>query len=259
LDGTVNTRDLGGLPLEGGGTTRSGVLLRSDNLQGLTGADVHRLIDEFGVRTVADLRTEIEVESEGPGPLTREPVVEIHELSLFPEAGKNTDVGASDDGPAILPWQNRSEDIRRGASGVYLRYLDDRSDSVVGALRAVAYSPGSTIVHCAAGKDRTGVVVAMALAAVGTTTDAIVADYTASAERIDAIMARLRGSVTYADDLARMDAKEQDTGVDKHTPRADSMREFLDGLTATGGATAWLKAHGWTDADQAALTAKLVG
>ena len=36
LEGAVNVRDLGGLPLEGGGTTASGVLLRSDNLQGLT-------------------------------------------------------------------------------------------------------------------------------------------------------------------------------------------------------------------------------
>jgi protein-tyrosine phosphatase len=257
LDGTVNTRDVGGLPLSNGGVVKSGVLYRSDNLQGLTGSDVRRLVDTMNVRTVADLRTEVELKSEGPGPLTHEPL-DFHHLSLFPEQGENTDVGAGDDGPAILPWQNRSNDIRRGAAGVYLRYLDDRGDSVLGALKAIAHSSGATIVHCAAGKDRTGVVIAMALAEIGVPADAIAADYAASAERIDAIMARLRGSVTYADDLARMDAKEQDTGLDKHTPLASFMVKFLDGLAEEGGASAWLKAHGWTDADEAALRAKLV-
>jgi protein-tyrosine phosphatase len=259
LDGTVNTRDLGGLPLQDGGVTASGVLIRSDNLQGLTGADVRKLVDNLGVRSVADLRTEVEVDSEGPGPLTREPLVQIHHLSLFPEAGHNTDVGGpDDDGPSVLPWQHRPDDGRRGVAGVYLRYLDDRGDSVVAALREIAYSDGATIVHCAAGKDRTGVVIAIGLAEVGVTRQAIVDDYAASAERIDAIMARLRGSSTYADDLIRMDAKEQD-GADRHTPLAASMDGFLTELDKVGGPSAWVRTHGWTDADADAFRIKLVG
>ena len=92
LDGAVNARDLGGLPLADGGTTASGVLLRSDNLQGLTPADVGTLVDDVGVRLVVDLRTGVEVELEGPGPLVRDGRAEIRHRSLYPESGDRTDV-----------------------------------------------------------------------------------------------------------------------------------------------------------------------
>ena len=263
LDGTVNTRDLGGLPLVGGGATRSGVLIRSDNLQALSDSDVRRLVDDLQVRDVTDLRTDVELKSEGPGPITREPLVAVHHLSLFPEAGHNTDVVATEEqedaeGPVVLPWQNQQRD-GKGVAGVYRRYLDDRSDSVIGALRVIANSDGATIVHCAAGKDRTGTVIALALAEVGVEPDAIIADYAVTAERITAIMGRLRASSTYADDLAKMDAKFDGDPIDRHTPRDIGMRRFLDQLATDGGAAAWLREHGWTDEDAAALRAKLVG
>ncbi len=105
----------------------------------------------------------------------------------------------------MLPWQNRDAGERRRprrtAAEVYLRYL--RRPGRLGGRGAAGDRPpdGATLVHCAAGKDRTGVVVALALAEVGVTREAIVADYAASAERIEAIFARLRGSTTYADDI----------------------------------------------------------
>jgi protein tyrosine/serine phosphatase len=256
LDGAVNARDLGGLPTSDGRTVRPHRLIRSDNLQGLSERDVRVLVDEVGVRSVADLRTEVEVVNEGPGPLTGNGAVDIVHLSLFPEAGHNTDVAAADDGPVVLPWQNRepSDDFRRkGTSGVYLGYLDQRADSVIAALRLIASSPGATIVHCAAGKDRTGTVVALALAEVGVTRDAIVADYARSSERIEAIFDRLRATRTYADDLENADA-------DKHAPKAVTMQRLLDELDAEfGGASGWLRKHGWTEDDAAALRHKLLG
>src|SRR5579875_385825 len=166
LDGAENVRDLGGLPTTDGRTVQPHRLIRSDSLQGLTAADVRHLVDDVGVRAIADLRTGVEVESEGPGPMSREPLVEVRHLSLFPEAGERTDaVAAEEDAPVVLPWQTRDrpesvDERRRGASGIYLSYLDDRADSVLEALRLIAYSDGATVVHCAAGKDRTGVVVA---------------------------------------------------------------------------------------------------
>ena len=87
LQGAANVRDLGGLPLRGGGATASGVLLRADNLQGLTARDVRRLVGDLGVRVVVDLRSEVEVELEGPGPLVGEERVEIRHRSLLPEVG----------------------------------------------------------------------------------------------------------------------------------------------------------------------------
>ena len=56
--------------------------------------------------------------------------------------------------------------------------------------------------HCAAGKDRTGVIIAMALSVAGAEPAAISADYAASADRIDAILTRLRGQTAYSDGRA---------------------------------------------------------
>ncbi len=254
LDGAVNVRDLGGLPTADGGTVRTGRLIRSDNLQDLSERDVHLLVDELHVRSVADLRTGVEVTAEGPGPLAALNDVEIVHLSLFPESGENTDA-AADDAPVVLPWQSdqRTERVRRqGASGVYLGYLDDRADSVLDALRLIAYTDGATIVHCAAGKDRTGVVVALALAEVGVERDSIVADYARSAERIEDIFDRLRGTRTYAEDMAHSDA-------DKHAPRASTIERLFNALDAEhSGPGGWLRANGWTEADAVALRAKLL-
>jgi protein-tyrosine phosphatase len=107
-------------------------------------------------------------------------------------------------------------------------------------------------VHCAAGKDRTGVVAALALAEVGVEREVIIEDYALSAERIEAIFARLRSSRTYAGDLA-------DQSIDKHRPRADTMRSLLAALDHDGGVAHWLRARGWTEADAAALRARLLG
>lgn len=255
LDGAVNVRDLGGLPTADGRSVRAGRLIRSDNLQDLSERDVRLLVDDLGVRSVADLRTGVEVNLEGPGPLTDVDDVEIRHLSLFPESGANTDVAADRAGPVILPWQNRevsTKGDRQGASAVYLSYLDDRADSIVATLRLIAGSPGATIVHCAAGKDRTGTVIAVALAEVGVTRDAIVADYARSSERIEAIFDRLRATRTYAEDLADADA-------DAHAPKPATMERLFDAIdTEYGGFPAWLRAHGWTDDDAAELRHKLL-
>ncbi|MGL5853463.1 MAG: tyrosine-protein phosphatase, partial [Phycicoccus sp.] len=61
LDGLVNMRDVGGLPTHGGGRTQPRRLIRSDNLQDLTDADIAHLVDELGVTDVVDLRTETEL------------------------------------------------------------------------------------------------------------------------------------------------------------------------------------------------------
>ena len=63
------------------------MLLRSDNLQDLTPAGVSRLVDDLGVGVVVDLRTGVEVELEGPGPLVADGRVEIRHRDLYPEVG----------------------------------------------------------------------------------------------------------------------------------------------------------------------------
>src|SRR3954468_10329172 len=104
LDGAVNARDVGGLPLgDGSGAVARRRLLRSDNLQDLTAADVSRLVDDHALRAVVDLRTGVEVRLEGPGPLHADDRVVIEHRSLYPEAGEHTDAL---DAETIVPWQN---------------------------------------------------------------------------------------------------------------------------------------------------------
>ncbi|GAA0342728.1 tyrosine-protein phosphatase [Actinoallomurus spadix] len=252
LEGAVNVRDLGGLPTADGGAIRPGALLRSDNLQDLTPADIRHLVTGRGLRNVVDLRSESEVNLTGPGPLTREPAVTIHHLSLFTEGGRYTDVDADTiDTDKILPWQNRQEDGPETdrSVGHYLGYLADRPDSVVRALRVIPV--GTSIVHCAAGKDRTGVVIAFALHVAGVPREEIVADYAATGERLEAILARLRSSPIYAQDL---DSRPADT----HMPHPQTMEKFLAVVDERfGGPLGWLERHGWTEEDTTALRTTL--
>ena len=250
LENAVNVRGVGGLPADDGGRTRHGQLVRSDNLQDLSPADVTRLVEEIGVTTVIDLRSVGEVESEGPGPMEALTSVPHLHLSLIPEGGAMTDVAK--DALAI----NRERAIKRDpddvAGAFYIGYLEDRPDSVVNALRAIADTPGAALVHCAAGKDRTGVVVALALSAVGVPRDEVIADYVATGERIEQILDRLRASPTYAQDVDNVPAHE-------HDPRPEIMERFLARLDDEyGGPLGWLTAHGFTDADVERLRAKLL-
>ena len=251
LDGTVNMRDLGGLPTHDGGQVQPGRLIRSDNLQDLTPADVRRLVDDLGVTDVVDLRTHTEVTVTGPGPLRTTPV-RHHHLSLIPgddqpltpqEAAAREDrwvrVDAAErDDPNY--WQHH-----------YLSYVTGRPDSMGAALEVIATSPGATLIHCAAGKDRTGTLAALALSVAGVPQDAVVADYVASGERIEAILGRLAGVAPYRVGLDEATIADQ-------TPRATTMTGILQALQeAYGGAAGWLRSVGWTDADLDRLRARL--
>jgi protein-tyrosine phosphatase len=263
LDGTTNTRDLGGLPTADGGRTVPGRVLRSDNLQTLSQDDVRRLVEEIGLREVIDLRTTAEILLEGRGPLRGVPEMAHRHFTLLPERGRHTDVFAvEDDEPldlpegwveSLLPRQAPPHDqAEPPAVRSYLGYLTDRPDAVVAALRALAEpGPGASVVHCAAGKDRTGVVVALALSVAGVRNEDIVEDYAMTAEVIEALVAKLAASPTYAPD---MDGRD----LDRHTPRADTMDRLLTVLDERfGGPVGWLAAHGFGPADQERLRARL--
>jgi protein-tyrosine phosphatase len=239
LDGAVNARAV--VPR---------VLLRADNLQSLSARDVRRLVEEEALEVVLDLRTDIEVELEGPGPMTAELAVRIEHRSLYPDSDGNTDLDAD----TVKPWGWADEDESPDEPPVvraYMSYLRRRPDSVVGSVRAIARADGAVLVHCAAGKDRTGVVVALALDAAGVNRDAIVGDYLATRERIDAIMARLVSSSTYRAELEGHDAQE-------HAPVPGTMERLLELVDDRfGGSATWFAAHGLGDADVERLRRRL--
>jgi protein-tyrosine phosphatase len=223
LEGVDNVRDVGGLPLRGGGTTRAGVLLRSASLQYLTPADVMRLVDEVGLRLVLDLRTPEEIERYGSTALT-DAGVETVPLTLIGESRNYLPETGDDTDPLLRN---------------YLGYLADHPANVVAAVRRLAAADaGPALVHCAAGKDRTGTVVALVLDAVGVERDAVVADYALSSEQIETMFRRWT--------TASGDPMPED--LTPHHPRAEVMETVLARLDEQhGGAAGWLAANGLTD------------
>ena len=106
--------------------------------------------------------------------------------------------------------------------------------------------------HCAAGKDRTGTVVALLLDAVGVEHEAIIEDYVSTAGRLERIIGRLMSTQTYAPALRLQVIEDQ-------LPRPESMTTILEGVRADHGSGAnWLRAHGWTDDEVQGLRARLL-
>lgn len=173
LEGAVNFRDLGGYPAAGGRTIRWRTLFRADDLSRLTRPD-RAVVRTLGIATVIDLRSRAEVERE------RFPVDDIpvafHHLPLV----------------AALP---AFEEFQRGPEFFTDHYLDiahQAGDQIARALAIVANPHAHPlIVHCAAGKDRTGVLVAVILALLGVDDEVIAEDYALSAAAMEALAQRI--------------------------------------------------------------------
>ncbi|HET6311393.1 MAG TPA: tyrosine-protein phosphatase [Candidatus Nitrosotalea sp.] len=210
-----NTRDLGGLP-RAGGTTRMGVLVRSDNIAHLTPAGREALI-AYGVTTVIDLRT-------------------ISEVARVPNA-------FAGGGGALYrhrPLIDDSMMVELGAaSGMFERYLmmlDGRPEAFRAIFEAVAEAEGGTVFHCFAGKDRTGLVAAMLLSLAGVPDDAIASDFAET----DAQLA-----VSYQEWIAAaLPERRGEMREEFHCP-PDRILGVLEHLTRKwGGVPAYLEASG---------------
>ena len=247
LEGVVNMRDSGGLPTRDGGTVQPLRLLRSDNLQDLSEADVRHVVDVLGVSDIVDLRSDTEVSTEGPGPLWHVESLTHHHHSLFADGRKVT----AEQALAVPEHSTRPVRDATFWSEHYLGYLASRPDSVSAALDVVSRSTGATVVHCAAGKDRTGTVVALALSVAGVPHEVIVEDYALTGERIEQIIARLMPRDLYGTALRQQ-------SVDDQRPRPETMQTILDTLEEEfGGAAGWLREQGWAGGDIERLRRRL--
>lgn len=244
VEGSSNVRDLGGLPLAGGGATAFGVAYRSDTLQEHTETDVARW-RERGVGLVLDLRTPTEARQEGRGPLVEGGGVRYVNASLLPDSAFD---GTADD-EVVVHDRSREERVRH-----YLGYLHgEGAPQMVRAVRELARSDSPAIFHCAAGKDRTGVLAAMVLDVAGAEREAVVADYALTTERIDGIMARLGRLPSYAADIAEVPRE-------LHVAEPGTMRDLMAAIDSRyGGARAWLLDAGVPAAELDRLAARLRG
>ncbi|GAA2462072.1 tyrosine-protein phosphatase [Agromyces soli] len=174
LSAPVNLRDLGGIPIDGG-VLRTGLAIRTDDLALVTEEAADELV-AAGLTAIIDLRSADEVAISGRGPFGARPVA-YHHLALMANVGDSTQ----------LPFTHES----MGES--YVGMVETAAPQLVTALNVVAHAPGATAFHCAAGRDRTGVLAAMLLLALGADDEDIVADYARTGENMPAIMRRTQG------------------------------------------------------------------
>ncbi|MGH3008958.1 MAG: tyrosine-protein phosphatase [Gaiellaceae bacterium] len=152
-DGCVNVRDLGGLPLTGGGETRFGVCVRADTIRGLTAAGWDA-VAEYGVRLAVDLRGNPELAEDPPEGV---PI----EVRHFPVNG--------DEVEAVREWRTM-EEAYRGLLGRF-------GAEFAGAVTTVARADGPVVIHCFGGRDRTGLACGLMLRLAGVPLDAIATDH----------------------------------------------------------------------------------
>jgi protein tyrosine/serine phosphatase len=220
LDGAFNFRDLGGLPAVDGRRVRRGVLYRSDTLQALSEGDVDRLVRELGIGLVVDLRGGLEATEQGRGPLAAGTTCYLN--APLPEA------------PAT------DEPAERQTLQFYLANLAAAASPLPTLLQLLSSVAGRvpTVLHCAAGKDRTGLVTALVLRLIGVEEDAVVGDYLRTEENMARIVDRFLGWPRYRDHMQRVPAEVY---------RADesTIRGFLRELDARyGGPAGWAAARG---------------
>lgn len=169
LDGTYNVRDLGGYATEDGHRTRWGTFLRAGTLHELPRRSQDALID-YGVRTVVDLRRTVELEA-APNVFADRPGVLYRHENIVGDEFEETDDSEVYEQPKESVYE-----------GFYTGTLDTRQPAIRAALGALADPDAhGTLYHCAAGKDRTGIVSALLLGLAGVSSQTIAEDYGLSA------------------------------------------------------------------------------
>ena len=215
LEAVHNFRDLGGYPTVTGQVTKWRTLFRADGLYRLTLQDAQTVID-LGVKTVIDLRTQKEVQTRGTFPVKQFPV-NFHHLPIIDATWNDGDTPEIEDVVEFLVW-------------AYREMLDRASDKFADAIKLIAAQDVlPAVFHCAAGKDRTGVLAAFILSILGVPDEIISADYGKTVEGMKRLIewAKVK-QPELADAYANMPAR-----FAASDPRA--MTIVLDGLNTKHG------------------------
>ncbi|MEZ3162057.1 tyrosine-protein phosphatase [Microbacterium sp. BWT-B31] len=257
IEGLVNFRDTGGMPLTSGGTTRENVLFRSEAPAALTA----RGIDELAaspIGVVVDFRTELERRG-APDVLPTTRPIRMVRLEVL-EGALPGMAAIVRDGVIDLEHLSRILTAIPALSDLYLAMLHNAAPAFAEVGRLVASAtpdqPSAVLVHCTAGKDRTGVSVALLLDAVGADREAIVADYASSAGNLAGEWAeRIQAGIRQLGIELTPQVVELATG----TP-PEAIEKALAWVDAEhGGSAAYLRSGGLSDAELEALGRALVG
>ena len=224
-EGCLNVRDLGGHRTTDGGETRYGAVVRADSVRQLTDTGWEAAVD-YGIRTVVDLRGDEELEADPPRDL---PVEVLHVPFMEENDAAFAEV----------------EEVARAAA--------DTTEDVAAAVRAVARAPeGGVVVHCAGGKDRTGLMTAFLLYVAGVDAEQIAADYALSEERL-----RPRHEQFLAE--AETEAEREYLRRVSQTPAASMLGVLAELQERYGGVEEYLRSAGVTDEELQLVRARLRG
>lgn len=234
----ANVRDLGGLTTVHGDRVRHGVLLRSD---------VPRVGDSdpdliaWPPTVVLDLRTELDLEPEHP---LAQAVTRIVRIPMTPEAD---------------PRRMLADDNTLTLAELYQKILDALVPNLNTIVDAVLNADGPALVHCVAGKDRTGVLIAVLLAAVGVSRSHIEADYCQTGDNMVGVLERMMTTIPEAKrSIFRAKVANAPAGL-FDTP-VDVIATVLDQLDAyPGGPGGWLIEHGVAPEQLSRLRRHLIG
>ena len=238
-EGCLNVRDLGGHPTEDGGATRFGAIVRADSVRQLSETGWAELVS-YGVATIVDLRGRDELENDPPAEL---PVHVLHVPFFVEDEEAWAEIEAAARAAATTAEATRD---------VYLIFLERFRANVAAAVAAVARAPaGTVVIHCAGGKDRTGLLTALLLNTAGVGHVDIAADYAVSEERL-----RPRRDAWLAE--AETEAERERIHRSSATP-AEAMTAVLEELERRyGSVAAYLRAGGVTKTELDRIRERLV-
>ncbi|MEU7881507.1 tyrosine-protein phosphatase [Microbispora bryophytorum] len=227
FEGIDNIRDLGGMAAPSGSFIPAGRIFRSDALVGATEHDRDLLFGKLKVDLIIDLRTAAEAGGDGLEDRRLFPNVDSVRFSIVPEGR----VGRE-------PFPDGTDAV--ALAHEYLRMLSNGEAAVKSTLEAIADAFDSdrvVLYHCAAGRDRTGVVTAILASLMGIRRQEIVYDFLMTNMSYERVEAKLRTNPIY---------RSPET-ADRRTAllKPESIRDFLDLLRAeNGGYEQWAERVG---------------
>ncbi|TKG93957.1 tyrosine-protein phosphatase [Puteibacter caeruleilacunae] len=196
LDGASNFRDIGGYQTEDDRLIKTGVIYRSDKLSKLTNADIQRL-KSLNLTQIIDLRSELEIKIHKD----RKPewISEIKHHQVGNEA-----VDPDDYTRKVLTGYYTADSYREMMINGYRQMILEGKSYIPAILNELVNEQGASVYHCAGGKDRTGIITAVLLKALGASNETIISDYLLTAHYRKADMEKkykkLKSLSTHIDD-----------------------------------------------------------
>jgi protein-tyrosine phosphatase len=237
LEASFNFRDLGGYATADGNRVRWASLYRSDSLQWLTANDAEVVVS-LGLKTILDLRSSFELMNDGKS--THLDATEFRHTPMFEFDA--------------LPFKlYQPGDPQPETAEFYLNLATSCGPAIANAISIIAEDKHPLVFHCAQGKDRTGILAALVLGALGVPNDTIIADYALSERAVDP-------TFVWADaNSSKLAARLATIPSWMLRSSPEFMADFLDGLaTRLGSLEAYLASIGIGGAVLAKLRDRLL-